>query len=436
MKRLIYLTLIITGSLFVFTNCNKDEDEAPPMGWVEGIVSAASGGELEGAQIDIYLDNGDPAGITTKTDASGYYKVELKPGTYTAIVNLQGYESSPPRGVIPIGFPVADNETKKKDYVLNASTVENSGWITGTVKSGSAGIGGVAVLATTNVKGEYYMGVSNSEGGFTIYNVPAESYSVKGWKQSYNSEATSASVSANAEISVSITISDGASGSLWGTVSSIGKTDYKGPVDVTLIDKETGVAIPGLSVMSNEHFDYEITGVPNGLYIARATFKNDKRVVDPDWIFKFGEPIVTINNARVEQAFSMTGAVLLTNPTNSEDDVTPIEETSLTPTFTWSPYSSITDYAFELSTENGEIIWGGISGDYGSLVKEVLITSETYTMPTGGTIVGTKTAPALEVGRVYRWRIYASKNDTNATEGWKLISMSEDQMGLIKIVAP
>ena len=407
------------------------------MGWVEGIVTATDGGGvLEGAQIDIYLDNGDPAGISKKTDVSGYYKIELKPGTYTAIVNFQGYESSPPRGVTPIGFEVTDDATKKKDYALNTSSVENGGWITGTVKSGSSGVGGVAVLATTSMAGEYYMGISNSEGAFTIYNVPAKSYSVKGWKQGYNSEATSATVAENTEVSVSVTVTDGASGSLSGTVSSIGKTDYKGPVDVTLIDKATGVAIPGLSVMSNDHFDYEITGVPNGLYIARATFKNDKRVVDPDWIFKFGEPIVTINNAKVEQDFSMTGAVLLTSPTNDEDDVTPIEETSLTPTFTWSPYSSITDYAFELSTENGEVIWGGISGEYGSLVKEIIITDETYTMPNAGTVIGTKTAPALEVGRVYRWRIYASKNDTNATEGWKLISMSEDQMGLIKIVAP
>jgi hypothetical protein len=39
---------------------------------------------------------------------------------------------------------------------------------------------------------------------------------------------------------------------------------------------------------------------------------------------------------------------------------------------------------------------------------------------------------ALQPGQVYRWRIYASKNDIKELTGWKLISVSEDQRGLVK----
>jgi hypothetical protein len=40
---------------------------------------------------------------------------------------------------------------------------------------------------------------------------------------------------------------------------------------------------------------------------------------------------------------------------------------------------------------------------------------------------------SLEVGKIYRWRIYASK-DAQGGASWNLISSSEDQMGLIKII--
>jgi len=43
------------------------------------------------------------------------------------------------------------------------------------------------------------------------------------------------------------------------------------------------------------------------------------------------------------------------------------------------------------------------------------------------------TGQALQNGKTYRWRVYASKNDSGQALGWKLISASEEQMGLFKI---
>jgi hypothetical protein len=47
---------------------------------------------------------------------------------------------------------------------------------------------------------------------------------------------------------------------------------------------------------------------------------------------------------------------------------------------------------------------------------------------------GTASIAELVPGRIYKWKIYASKNDVNSATGWTLISASEDQLGLIKVV--
>jgi len=41
---------------------------------------------------------------------------------------------------------------------------------------------------------------------------------------------------------------------------------------------------------------------------------------------------------------------------------------------------------------------------------------------------------SLVPGRTYRWKVYVSKDDAKEPLGWKLISVSEDQRGLIKIL--
>ncbi|UFS63085.1 hypothetical protein LOH54_02920 [Sulfurimonas sp. HSL-3221] len=40
---------------------------------------------------------------------------------------------------------------------------------------------------------------------------------------------------------------------------------------------------------------------------------------------------------------------------------------------------------------------------------------------------------ALQDGAIYRWKVYASKDDSNETIGWKLISASEEAQGVFKI---
>lgn len=447
MKRLFYLTLIITGSLFVFTNCNKDDDnDGPPMGVFELNVTDESGSGTDGVLVYLYDgDSGEPTGASYTTAEGGMLSLEVEVGNYFVKLYKQGFESIPMQGGSPTPFDVSDGETTTLSYTMKTSSVVDGGWISGTASIGDSGLGGVMVVA--NLADKSYSGLSNSDGIYYIFNVPAGTYSIKGYKSGYNSSVISTVVVADEEVTgQDITMTDDATASLTGSVSflSSGGEDAdipKGSVDVTLIDPISGEPVPGLSVIT-DNGNYSIEGIPNGDYIARATYANDTYVVDPDWLFKFGEPSVKVadNNITItlngvvkdRLDFSVTGAVTLTSPKNLFPKAVPDEINKIDLTFTWRPYSSTTDYAFELIDANGTTIWGGISGTPGTLVKEIIINPKndgtSYIYPSDGS------APALTVGETYRWVIYASKNDTNAPEGWKLISMSEDQMGLFKIV--
>ena len=151
--------------------------------------------------------------------------------------------------------------------------------------------------------------------------------------------------------------------------------------------------------------------------------------MDPDWILKNGEPTVIITGNAVAQNFSVTGAVKLVSPTNELITTKPVEIIGTTPTFTWLPYSSTDDYVIEVSDINGTVIWGGFTKSGLIITKNSpLILKSQLSIIFNSDLTATTT---LKSKSTYRWKIYASKNDTAL--GWKLISGSEDQQGLFII---
>jgi hypothetical protein len=118
----------------------------------------------------------------------------------------------------------------------------------------------------------------------------------------------------------------------------------------------------------------------------------------------------------------------LTSPTNAASSIQPLAVTSTTPTFSWSAYSSTDNYVIEVSDINGNVIWGGFKNN--GTVMNFAIPKTTTSLAYNSN--GTATQP-LQNGQIYRWRIYASKNDSSDSRGWKLISVSEEQQGLMKI---
>ncbi|NIS82051.1 MAG: hypothetical protein GTO14_18010, partial [Anaerolineales bacterium] len=81
---------------------------APPYGWIEGTVTDADTGlPIEGATVSV-------DGYSDVTDPSGFYSVEVYPGTYSVTAEMTGYVSQTEHGV-----SVAAGETTIVDFGLN-----------------------------------------------------------------------------------------------------------------------------------------------------------------------------------------------------------------------------------------------------------------------------------------------------------------------------
>jgi hypothetical protein len=364
------------------------------------------------------------------SDAEGKFQTKLAPGNYFLKLSAQNYLALPAPGMEAVPFTIVKDEEKHQAYELIPSAVTNSGMITGKIGEGSDGIAGVLVVAE-DANGNAYSTVTDKDGNYTIFNVPAGTYGVTGFVANYNSGTTEVAVtSGQASEGVNVALTDGANGTLSGMVKNIATGNKD--VDVSLVHPITKETIPGL-VTQSVSGQYEISNIPDGHYIARATYKNDERVMDPDRIAKFGEPEVTFSGgSSSELTFDITGSITLSSPTNAAASVVPVEVTSTTPVFSWNAYSSTSDYVIEVTdATTGVVVWGGFDKSGELPQKNIVIesvTSVTFNYD------GTASIAGLVPGRIYRWRIFASKDDQNSTTGWTLISASEEQMGLIRIV--
>ena len=414
-----------------FLSCSKDDPE-PATGKLTGTVTdALTSVALADVNIIVFsADDNSPTGTTLVTDASGHYEAELAPGNYYSKFYKQGYNSVPPAGMEAVAFSVVAGSTVDQPAEMFPSTVVNGGFISGKVTSGSAAVGGVLVVATAGAQA--YSSVTDKDGVYMIFNVPAGTYNVKGFVAGMNSDVTSAVVTSSTESSdINISLTAGANGTLTGAIRNLATGNLD--VDISLVHPLTKETIPGLTTKSS-NLNYTIGNIPDGIYFARATFKNDQRVMDPDRIAKFGEPQVEFSSGNsVEITFDITGSVTVNSPSNAATTNQPIEVNSATPTFQWAAYSSTSDYVIEVTdATTGTIVWGGFDKSGENPVKNIVIPSSQTSIAFNSD--GNATIAALVPGRIYRWRVFASKNDQNSTTGWTLISASEDQLGLIKVV--
>lgn len=415
----------------LFLSCSKDDPE-PATGKLTGTVAdALTSAALAGVNVIVFsADDNAPTGTTLITDASGNYEAELAPGNYYSKFYKQSYNSVPPAGMEAVAFTIVSGSAIDQPAEMFPSSVLNGGFISGKVTSGSSAVGGVLVVATANEQA--FSSVTDKDGAYVIFNVPAGTYSVKGFVAGMNSDVASAVVNSNTESSgIDVALTTGASGSLTGSIKNLATGNLD--VDISLVHPLTKETIPGLTTKSS-NLNYTITNIPDGIYFARATFRNDQRVMDPDRIAKFGEPQVEfIGGNSAELAFDITGSVTVNSPSNEATTNQPIEVTSTTPTFQWAAYSSTSDYVIEvIDATTGTVVWGGFDKSGENPVKNIVIPSSQTSIQFNSD--GNAAIAELVPGRIYRWRVFASKNDQNSTTGWTLISASEDQLGLIKVV--
>ena len=411
----------------------------PPPGVISGTVTSGSPAvALSGVSVIVFNANTNaPAAATVLTDVNGKYSFSLQAGSYYVKFNKQAYNPVPASVLLaPVPMAVASGVITPNNVLMTASALLNTGWISGKVSIGGTGVPGVLVAAEAT--GVAYTSFTDNSGNYTIFNVPAASYGMKAYIKGFSSAAATATVTSGAATSSNLSLTAGALAAVPVNFNLIAQTGVTTPAAmvVSLVHPVTRETIPGMSLIQafSSSMSYSFSNVADGNYFVRATFANDTIVVDPDYIVKFGEPSVTVSSAVATPnpvQITATGAVGLSSPTNALTSTVPVQVTGTTPTFSWNSYPSSSDYVIEvMDASTGTVVWGGFSGmGTATPTKNIVIPSAQTSVVYNSDGLA---SAALEVGKTYRWRIYASKNQT-AAPGWGLISMSEDQMGLITI---
>lgn len=432
---MMWLTCFVLIASIFFSGCSND-DPKPSKGTIAGSVTDfASGAELPGALVVVFNALSNSPEVTTTTNATGDYSVEVNPGKYFLKFYKQGYLPVPAADMQAVSFEVVAGQTNDQPAEMTASSAANIGLIKGRISAGNSGQAGVLVVA--ELDGQGYSGVSDKDGNYTIFNVPQGTYDVRAYLVEYSSSVVQATVATGAETAdINISLSKNAAGSVAGTFKVISQTtiaESPATMDIALVHPHTRETIPGLSksLPYSSSINFSFANVPDGTYIVRATWANDYIVIDPDYITKFGDYEVTVSGGVAAPAsvdIVSTSAVILATPTNEMAVTVPVEEMSTTPTFDWNAYPSTSDYVIEVTdAATGQVVWGGFSNS-GTVTKNIIIPSNTTAVLYN--FDGTASVGSLTPGKVYRWRIFASKDNV---DGWKLIAASEDQMGLIKI---
>ena len=421
--RLLALPLTLLFALSISGCDSGGGDSPPPTIAISGTVTSAADtlpvGNAQVTLVNIETQQNEVDPIST--DANGSYTFTVPPGSYEVRVAAQGYKPSPLDGIA--GIPVTLTSTF--DVALETIDPGIYGWLNLHLVGYSKTNGALVILR--DAAGENYTGVTSVTGDLMMYNIPVGDYSltIKSIGHETYESVDNVTISNGVETTISdITLTAISGFTVSGTVTFLAITNSE--VDVSLTDQETGAVIPGTNV-NTVNTNYVINSVAPGDYFIRATFKIDGMVVDPDAIVKFGEPEVNVVAANLtDQNIEVTGAVTLTSPIVPANG-TPVEIKTLTPTFTWEPYPSTTDYIVEVRDVHGNVIWGGFSTD-GLLTKLANTTATTIDYLS---VAGQK----LEYGEIYRWKVYASKDDTS-TIGWRLISASEEAQGVFKVIVP
>lgn len=408
------------------------------------VVELATGLPIEGARVQAVDVNGAAVGTSGVTDADGAYQIEVPAirdehgapidGEFTLRVQAATYQQFPTaiRPALPI-----DVSTAVSDDADEGLTVENAltivalislpgdtsvlGSISGTVSD--EGTTGVLIVADGDA--EAFTGFSDSDGNYVIFNVPAGSYTVRGYSAGLQLDAAAATVEASVETTdIDLATSDNSLSAVSGSVQIVNapggaKTSVVLAIESTFEEAAgRGAVPPGLRAADIDG-SWSIPGVPDGSYVVLAAFENDDLVRDPDQTIG-GTAVVRItvpdpdqgNAISISEGFKVTEALEVVSPGSDA----PEQVTTLTPTFEWADDSSEDGYEVRVFDAFGQLVTstevGGVSG------------SETVTYTYDG--------PALETGTFYQFRVTSFRDRQG---GRSNISASEDLRGVFYFVA-
>ncbi|MFT3773961.1 MAG: hypothetical protein QM820_51995 [Minicystis sp.] len=362
------------------------------------------------------------------SDAAGHYTLTV-PTPRTADGKLlelsvvlradgQGYITFPtaPRVALPVDVTKATGtpphlETTATDIgMVPLASTTGLGTVSGKVLA-KVPVGTLVVAGGAANAGGGVTGIADTDGSYTVFNVPAGSVSVHGYKLGLQLAPASANVMAGATaMGVDLADKGKATAVVSGSIQVV-NPGMGSDTSIILAVDETfdpnaarGEAPPGLRA-SGVTSAFTLTGVPDGNYVVLAAFENDFLTRDPDTSIA-GTSIVHITvsgqNLAISDSFKVTGSLDVVSP-DAESVV------SGTPKFVWKDDSGENHYEVRVFDAYGNKVWEktdvpGVSGNANVEVDY------------GG--------PPLKSGSLYQFRAVSIKN------GGSALAMTEDLRGV------
>jgi hypothetical protein len=421
----------------------------PPMLARGKVFDSATAAGLEGAQVLALDDQGTGLTDVAITDAAGSYALDvpvprgddgapIPDVIFTLRASARDYQSFPggPRTALPIKSGEAMSgdggwniQTALTDIALIALPAEQHGLssISGSVVADEQS-GGVLVVAEDE-GGAGLSAVTDRKGGFTIFNVPDGSYSVKGYAAGLQLDPASVDVSGADLSDVNLARSAAGLGTLAGNINIV-NAPGEAATSVVLVVASTfndtfvrgevprGLRTP-LSGPPSISGAFSIAGVPAGKYVVLAAFENDDLVRDPDPNIS-GTQIVTVNmpspgeDVTLASSFKITEALPVIGPGAKE-----AEQVMSAPTLTWGDDSSEDFYTVVVYNAYGDVVW--------CLSDDMMCDGPSISGISGTTEVSVPYAGPLEPGMYYQFRA-TSWRAPGGTPG--AISATEDLRGV------
>lgn len=408
---------------------------------IEGHVRGALGEDpVAGARVVALGADGSPAGDVAFTDESGHYSVgvsapraadgSIEPtAQWTLAVSAAGYDPFPagPRPAVPIsGSQVGAAGTieapSTEVALLPLSQPElYSRQISGRISAPDPG--GTLVVAEGGT-GPAPHSIASRSGEFVIFNVPAGTFELAGYKRGQQLERVTVDTSQDSASDAVLASAQALLGNVSGNVNIVnapgGSATSVVLVPESVFDSRLergaipyGLRAPGLPDLPSVSGAFQIGEVPPGAYVVLAAFENDSLVRDPDTAIA-GTALqhVTVGTGEtvaMSQSFKITEHLAIVGPgAQTPERVTgPV-------TFRWSDDSSEDRYELELRTALGDLVWeqraifGAQGGDDVELAYD---------------------GPALTAGMVYQFRVTSFRDRSGRTTA---ISKSEDLRGVFE----
>ncbi|PKN45502.1 MAG: hypothetical protein CVU59_08875 [Deltaproteobacteria bacterium HGW-Deltaproteobacteria-17] len=413
--------------------------------WFDGRVSDASDDEaIEGARVLAADATGAAATSVALSGVDGRYSLQvpvkrnadgtLAEGVFTLRAAAQDYQQFPAgiRPSLPVdatdAVPAADGyhlATALTNITLIPLPVEQQGLasVSGrvVVTTGEVTGGGVLlVLETAANAGEAPFGFSDREGWFTLFNVPDETYVLRGYKADLQLNPLDVVMASAPVVDLEVTQSDTPLSSVSGSVQIVNAPGGS-LTTVVLVPESTfsdtfvkgevpaGLRAPKPPAAPSIAGEFTITGVPDGRYVVLAAFENDGLVRDPDPNIA-GTQIVhivvdgaTATEVTLTDSFKVTEALEIIYPGALGPEL--VDPVGLE--FTWVDDSSEDGYHIVVYNAYGDLVWE----------------DDAVPSVSSGDVVVPYAGPELVPGMYYQFRAWSMRNDG-------AISTTEDLLGV------